>query len=88
MTDSDFERLETKLDRLADAVSRLVVIEERQSSQGQRTGALEQRMSTVEEHSRNVDKKLDQWVNRGVGMWAIVCLAATAVVAILKIARP
>lgn len=87
MTDSDFERLETKLDRLADAVSRLVVIEERQSSQGQRTGAIEQRLSTVEEHVRNVDKKLDQWINRGVGMWAIVCLAATAVVAILKIAR-
>lgn len=67
----DFARLEAKVDKLTDAVSKLVLIEERQVVQGQRVGALEQRVAALEVALAVVDKKVDQWVNRGIGVWAL-----------------
>lgn len=68
---NDFARLEHKVDKLTDAVSKLVLIEERQVVQGQRVGALEQRVAALETAVAVVDKKVDQWVNRGIGVWAL-----------------
>lgn len=96
MTPQDFSRLESKVDQLTDAVNRLVLIEERQMTQGQRIGALEQRAAVLEsaqvtaernfanaiataeakaaEATMRVDRKVDKWVNFGIGAWS---LAAT-----------
>ena len=75
MTDpADFRRLELKVDRLTEVISNLVRVEERQLSQGERIGILEKRVSVAEAAGRATDKKVDQWVNRGIGVWAVACV--------------
>ena len=75
MADNDaFERLERKVDKLTDAVMRLVLIEERQSTQGERIGALEQRTTAHETTMQKTERKIEQWINRGIGAWAIAVL--------------
>jgi hypothetical protein len=68
-TDSDFLRLENKVDKLTDAVMRLVLIEERQTTQGERIGACETKLAVNEAAIAKTERKVDQWVNRGVGVW-------------------
>jgi hypothetical protein len=67
--DPDFLRLEAKVDKLTDAVMRLVLIEERQTTQGERIGACETKIAVNEAAIVKTDRKVDQWVNRGVGVW-------------------
>jgi len=67
----DFNRLENKVDKLTDAVLRLVLLEERQSAQGERIGAAEQRIAVNEASLSRVDSKVERWINRGIGAWAI-----------------
>jgi len=77
MTDDDFKRLENKVDKLTDAVGKLILFEERQANQGERIGSVEAKISVHDAALQRVDKKVDQWVNRGFGMWgaAIVVLS-------------
>lgn len=63
-------RLEQKVDGLTEAINKLVLFEERQFIQGQALVALTDRVSTFE-------KKLDMWINRGVGVWALAATALT-----------
>ena len=80
MADMDaIARLEVKVDRLTETVSKLVLIEERQIVQGQRMGALEQRAAKLEVAQAAYERKVDQWINRGIGVWALA-LAIWAVV--------
>jgi hypothetical protein len=67
--DQDFQRLENKVDKLTDAVMRLVLIEERQTTQGERIGACETKLAVNEAAITKTDRKVDQWINRGVGVW-------------------
>lgn len=67
--DQDFQRLENKVDKLTDAVMRLVLIEERQTTQGERIGACETKLAVNEAAIAKTERKVDQWVNRGVGVW-------------------
>lgn len=67
----DFVRLEAKVDKLTDAVLRLVLLEERQSAQGERIGAAEQRIAITESTLSRVDAKVERWINRGIGAWGI-----------------
>lgn len=68
----DFRRLEQKVDKLTDAIQRLILIEERQSTMGERIGVLESKVSVNEDLTHRVDRKLDQWINRGIGVWGLV----------------
>jgi hypothetical protein len=74
MTDDDFRRLESKVDKLTDAVGKLILIEERQANQGVRIGAVEAQLSVQDAMLQRVDRKVDQWVNRGVGIWAAAAI--------------
>jgi hypothetical protein len=67
--DQDFQRLENKVDKLTDAVMRLVLIEERQTTQGERIGACETKLAVTEAAIVKTERKVDQWINRGVGVW-------------------
>jgi hypothetical protein len=78
-TDDDFRRLESKVDKLTDAVMRLVLIEERESTQGERIGRLEIKTGSIETAHLKTDKKLDQWINRGIGVWVAVGVAFTII---------
>ena len=71
MTDDDFKRLESKVDKLSDAIQRLILIEERQSSQGERIGKVEQRVANVEGQHNKLDTKVERWINRGIGVWGL-----------------
>ena len=70
MTDDDFRRLESKVDKLTDAVGKLILFEERQANQGTRIGAVETQLSIHESMLQRTDRKIDQWINRGIGIWA------------------
>ena len=79
---ADFRRIEEKVDKLTDAVGRLILFVERQATQGERIGTAEQRISAAESSIGRVDRKVDQWINRGIGVWALaaVLFAATEIV--------
>jgi hypothetical protein len=80
MTDDDFRRLESKVDKLTDAVGKLILFEERQATQGERIENVEVKIGIHDASLQRVDRKIDQWVNRGVGVWA----AAAIVFALVK----
>ena len=79
MTDDDFKRLENKVDKLTDAVGKLILFEERQANQGERIGSVEARCSVHETSISRVDRKVDQWVNRGIGVWAAAAVVFSIV---------
>jgi hypothetical protein len=66
------KRLDEKVDRLTEAITQLVRVEERQVSQGQRLVNLEARATTSEANWQATDRKLDSWINRGIGVWGVV----------------
>ena len=70
----DFERVEKKIDEMAAAVVKLILVEERQTTQGKRIGDNETAIATLLVKFESLDKKLDQWVNRGIGVWAVVLI--------------
>lgn len=76
----DLRRLESKVDKLTDAVQRLILIEERQSSQGERIGKCEAAIAVHDSAIQKTDRKVDQWVNRGIGVW----VAATVLFAMVQ----
>ena len=71
MTDDDFRRLESKVDKLAETLTKLVLVEERQINQGERIGRVEQRVTAVETSVTKTDKTLQMWINRGIGVWGL-----------------
>lgn len=79
MTDDDFKRLENKVDKLTDAVGKLILFEERQATQGTRIGNVETKLEIQSVHIQRIDKKVDQWVNRGVGIWAAAAVVFTLI---------
>ena len=79
MTDDDFKRLETKVDKLTDAVGKLILFEERQANQGERIGNVEAKISVHDAALQRVDRKVDQWVNRGMGVWAAAAIVFSVV---------
>ena len=79
MTDDDFRRLESKVDKLTDAVGKLILFEERQANQGARIGAVETQLSVHESMLQRTDRKIDQWVNRGMGVWAAAAVVFSVV---------
>jgi uncharacterized coiled-coil protein SlyX len=79
MTDDDFRRLESKVDKLTDAIQRLILIEERQSSQGERIGKCEASIAVHDTAIHKTDRKVDQWINRGIGVWAAAAVLFTLV---------
>ena len=79
MTDDDFRRLESKVDKLTDAVGKLILIEERQANQAVRIGAVEAQLSVQEAMLHRTDRKIDQWINRGIGIWAAAAVVFSLV---------
>lgn len=73
----DLRRLEQKVDKLTDAVQRLILIEERQTTQGERIGKCESAIAVNETSIQKVDTKVERWVNRGIGVWAVAVVMFT-----------
>ena len=71
VSQEDFNRLEAKVDKLTDAISKLILFEERQATQGERIGKCETKIAIVEQQVARVDVKMERWINRGIGVWAL-----------------
>ena len=77
LSTEDFRRLEAKVDKLNDAISKLILFDERQATQGERLGQCEFKVLTLEALQGATDAKVEKWVNRGLGAWAVaVCVFA------------
>lgn len=76
---NDFRRLEDKVDKLTDAVMRLVLVEERQSNMSERISVAEQKIAACEASFTRVDSKVERWVNRGIGAWAVAAVLFTMI---------
>jgi uncharacterized coiled-coil protein SlyX len=81
LASEDFRRLESKVDKLTDAVTRLILVEERQTTQGERIGKVEQAIVSHEVQIANNRAEIDRWVQRGIGAWFV----AAGVFAIVKL---
>ena len=68
----DLSRLEDKVDKMAEAVQKLVLVEERQTGQGDRITKLEKRASDADLSRQKLDQRIDRWMNIGIGAWAVV----------------
>lgn len=79
VSSDDLRRIETKVDKLTDAVMRLVLIEERQSTQGERIGKCESAIAVHDNAIQKTDRILHMWINRGVGAWAVAAVIFTLV---------
>jgi hypothetical protein len=81
----DLKRIETKVDKLTDAVTRLILVEERQTAQGVRITALEDKTEDLDNKYNKVDRKVERWVNMGMGAWAIVVVIFAFVQLVAKL---
>jgi hypothetical protein len=81
----DLRRIETKVDKLTDAVTRLILVEERQTAQGVRITALEDKTEELDYKYNKVDRKVERWVNMGMGAWAIVVVIFAFVQLVAKL---
>ena len=78
VSNNDFARLETKLDRMAETVEKLVLIEERQSADRLKIQENSKKIDDVEddfdvqvkileEDVRRLERKVDRWLNMILG---------------------
>lgn len=67
----DFRRFEKKLDLLSDAIGKLVLVEERQSNQNMSIIELRKDIEANRLAIDKTDKLLQQWINRGIGVWGL-----------------
>lgn len=72
------------MDQLSDAVSKLILIEERQMTQAQRIHQVEMSQLEAQSAQRATDAKLEKWINRGVGIWFLAGLAFAVVSVFVK----
>ena len=80
---SDIARLEHKVDKLTEAVTRLILVEERQTAQGVRLGDVEKRLGANEATLVQIERRMERWINFGAGAWALaLAIFAMAQVAI------
>lgn len=69
---TDFSRLESKVDKIADAVSKLVVLEERQSHMKSEVDDLKAEMAEMKEELNKTQQTLAKWVYIGHGAITVI----------------
>jgi hypothetical protein len=90
VTHDQAERIERGIAGLTEAIYKLresvVLVQDRQRQDLRRFEAIDAhfkeggRVTKVEEKAAATDKKLEQWINRGIGAWAL----AASILAALK----
>jgi len=84
VTETDLKRLEDKLDKLTDAVMRLVILEERQTHQTEQIAKLNETCAQQQTQINYVDRRLEKWINRGIGAWGLASAVYLAVELLIK----
>ena len=67
----DLHRLESKIDKLTDAVMHLVLMEERLITLVERVGAVEMHLFTHQGSLLGLERPVDKWISRGLGAWGL-----------------
>jgi hypothetical protein len=67
----DFQRLESKVDDMMEKLSKVIIFEERQTNQSKDIAELKQENALLKAALISLEKKVDQWINRGMGVWAV-----------------
>lgn len=70
-SDTDFARMDAKLDELVTAVAKLAANERRLDDLESDHRALAKEVKAVDERRASDRRELDKWINRGMGMWAL-----------------
>lgn len=70
----DFSRLERKVDKLSENLSNLIRFEERQVHQEKRISDTETDIGRNQVRLDFLEKTIDKWINRGIGMWILAGL--------------
>jgi hypothetical protein len=63
--------IEQKLDKLTETVQKLVLIDERQVTQGTRLGKIEEAIALLQVSHIQLERKVDKWINLFWGGWAV-----------------
>lgn len=71
---ADFARLERKVDKLTDALNRIVVFEERQLNQASGLTEARKDLEKFQDRMNLLEQKVDRWINRGIGIWLVLGL--------------
>jgi hypothetical protein len=82
--EDDLKRIEVKVDRLTEAIQKLIVFEERQNTQGERIGKCEMTVAVHDKGIHALERKVDMWINRGIGAWALATVVFFIFVKVLK----
>lgn len=78
-TKEDLSRLEETVRDLATAVKQMILIDERQKVQGERIGSLEKQNAALVKEVELLQRKVDSWINRGVGAWGVLTVLALVI---------
>lgn len=84
MPDDRFIRIENKIDRLTETVSRLIVIEERQTNQASRMSYLDACAERHEARLTALEHQQIMWQNRAIGIVLCVGVVWQAVVHLIS----
>ena len=81
---ADLQRLEEKVDKLTDAVTRLILVEERQTAQGVRIGTLEQTVLVLDNKIGSVKDKVSKYSYMAVGAAGVVAFLWSTFMGVVK----
>lgn len=68
-------RLERKVDKITSILSKFILVEERQSNQRAELDELAKDVKAITVRIERIERKVDKWVNFGVGGWAVITCA-------------
>lgn len=83
MNNTDIDRLESKIDKLAEAVHRLVLVEDRQLRTNSRLDQVEDDLGKAFETIRTVEKRVDTHSNYGRAA-SVIFTAALGIMGFFK----
>ena len=78
LTPDAADRIEKQLAGLTEAVNKLVLIEERQKNDKRRMDAFAERLEAVADKSDATARKLEKWIDRGIGAWFLAAAILSA----------
>lgn len=84
MMEADIQRLEAKVDKLTDAVMRLVILEERQTHTTEALHQLRVDQTATDLNLRKLERSHEKWINRGIGAWGLACAIYATVELVIK----
>lgn len=81
----DFRRFEKKIDLLSEAIGKLVLVEERQSNQKVEIAELHKDVEANRVAIEKLQRQVDQWINRGIGVWGVAIVIFAILEFVIKI---